>query len=332
LQRKPAAPAAAKSSSKGLLIGGAVLALLLVAGGSALWVRQRAAGQQAAQQQRQSAPSPAATTPEESAPATPVTKPKAAPPKPSAQQAKPGTTPVTPSTTAPTTGELQISSTPSGAQVQVDGATSGTTPFSAHKLAPGPHTVVVSKAGFPSATRVISVTAGKTTPLVVNFASAPTATIKLTSQPAGAAIFLDGKDSGKVTPAQLSTDPGEHKLLLRKAGFKDATMTTPKLTAGQNFDFAPLLQAGKNDENPFKKLFGGGIPEGKGVANFKTNPKGAEVMMNGYSAPKPTPCKLPLDPGTYKVTFQLSGYKPMTKNVTIEKGKTVEVDVTLEKK
>ena len=35
--------------------------------------------------------------------------------------------------------------------------------------------------------------------------------------------------------------------------------------------------------------------------------------------------------GTYSVTFQLAGYKPATKSVTIEKGKTTEVDATLEK-
>jgi PEGA domain-containing protein len=167
---------------------------------------------------------------------------------------------------------------------------------------------------------------GTTTP-----ASGPTVTLKLTSQPAGAAIFLDGKDSGKVTPAQLTASTGAHKILLRKDGFKDAAMTTPSLAAGQRFDFAPLLQAGKGEENPFKKLFGSGIPEGKGMANFKTSPKGAQVVMNGYSAPKPTPCKLPLDPGTYVVTFQLAGYKPAKKSVTIEKGKTAEVDVSLEK-
>jgi hypothetical protein len=268
--------------------------------------------------------------------ATPGTKP--APP-----QTKPaGTTTTTPAATPPapstspavsaTTGELQITTTPGAAQVNIDGAIQGTTPFNARNLLAGQHTVNVSKPGYRSATRTIEVAAGKSTPLVVALEAVPTANVTVTSQPSGGKIFIDQKDTNRVTPATLSLGAGEHHIAVHKEGYREASTTTPKLAAGQTFTFAPMLPAGNDDAvGGLKRLFGG-IPEGKGMANLKTTPKGAQVFLNGYSAPKVTPFKMPLDPGKYELTFKLDGYKPQTKKVEIEKGKSVEVDVKLDKK
>ena len=367
IARRKVAPAIASAKQKPktmLIAGGVLLAILLIAGFA--WMRNRAtAGEHArlAEEQRQaeqqriaeqqktaieqqvaSAPAPAGATPgastakpAEPEPATPTAKPATKPataPKPAA--GKPATSAsassAPASTMAASVGELQITTTPSGADVRVDGAIQGTSPFTARNLTPGQHTVVINKPGHKGATRTIEVAAGKSTPLVVALEAIPTATVTIASQPEGAKIFIDEKDSGKVTPATLSLDTGEHKITLRKDGYKDASTTTPKLTIGQTFNFTPLLQAGKNEENPFKKLFGGGgIPEGKGMANLKSNPKGAQILVNGFAAPKATPLKMPLDPGSYDVTFKLDGYKPLTRKVTIEKGKQLDVDVKLEK-
>ncbi|MBI2677999.1 MAG: serine/threonine protein kinase [Candidatus Koribacter versatilis] len=364
MARKKVAAAAKARAPKDpkmlLMLGGGILAVLLVIGGIG-WARHRSSQQQAAQaeqqrteaqqrtetqqkqqieQQVQNAPAPTAPASTTPPPADAQKTPAAAaaktgktttPAKTTTTQAK-STTPATPTPAAPaaTTGELQITSNPAGAQVQVDSSLQGTSPFNAKSLTPGQHTVVISKTGYQSATRVIEVAAGKSTPLAVTLAVVPMATLSLASQPAGASILVDEKDTGKVTPAQLPIEAGEHKLILRKQGFKDATMNTPRLAAGQTFNFAPLLQAGKEGDNPFKRLFGG-IPEGKGMANLKTTPKGAQVSMNGFTAPNRTPAKLPLDPGSYEITFKLDGYKPATKSVTVEKGKTADIQVTLEK-
>ena len=69
------------------------------------------------------------------------------------------TTPAT-----PTTGTIQVTSSPSGASVTLDGVPSGTTPTSL-TATPGTHTVVLSLAGHQPATRQASVIAGQTTPV-----------------------------------------------------------------------------------------------------------------------------------------------------------------------
>jgi serine/threonine-protein kinase len=362
LAKRKVAPAvvAAKKDPKKAMIAGLVLVVVIALIGGVMYLRHRSAVQQAQleEQQRQAdaqraaqearahvnqeiqnAPAPAEPTPEPavSTPEKPAAKPatKTTASKPSPQQtAKPSATPApAPAQTQPaaTTGELQVSSNPAGAQLQVDGAVQQNAPYTFKNLTPGQHTVVISKPGFATETRKIDVPAGKTTPLVVNLNAVPIATITAASEPAGAKILIDGKDTGKVTPATLTVDPGEHKVILRKDGFKDSAISTPTLKAGGAFDYRPFLQAGKNDENPFKKLFGG-VPAGMGAVNLKTNPKGATILMNGYSAPKTTPYKLALDPGNYTITLKLDGYKPVTKTVTIEKGKTQDLpEITLEK-
>jgi hypothetical protein len=44
--------------------------------------------------------------------------------------------------------------------------------------------------------------------------------VKVTSDPPGAAIWLDGKDTGQKTPAEIDTTPGSHKISLQATGKK----------------------------------------------------------------------------------------------------------------
>jgi type II secretory pathway pseudopilin PulG len=61
-------------------------------------------------------------------------------------------------------GELMLSSTPPGARVDIDGKheVSWVTPRTIRKVAPGPHTLVFSKSGFKSETRIVEVQNRKT--------------------------------------------------------------------------------------------------------------------------------------------------------------------------
>ena len=74
----------------------------------------------------------------------------------------------------PTTGTLRVLSTPSGASVTVDGMPFGTTPVEQSGVAPGAHTVRLSKAGYETETRHVTVTAGMTTTVSVTLTPIPT--------------------------------------------------------------------------------------------------------------------------------------------------------------
>ena len=234
-------------------------------------------------------------------------------------------------------GQLNINSTPEGAEVRIDGRSdpSWVTPFNLAGLSPGQHSVTVARAGYAPESRNIDVASGSKLFLVIQLAQI-TAAVAVSSQPAGAQIFIDGKDTGRVTPAQLSVDkPGAHTFLVRKQGFLEQT-SSANLQAGQVFHFAPTLKAlGSTDEikigGRFKKLFGGGDTAGMGAVNVKTQPKGAQVAVNNRIVDKPSPVDFYLNPGTYVIDITMSGFKPLHRVIDVEKGGKVAIDESLER-
>jgi len=234
-------------------------------------------------------------------------------------------------------GQLTINSTPEGAEVHVDGRSdpSWVTPFNLPGLAPGQHSVTITRAGYSTESRTIDVASSSKSFLVVQLAQI-TAMVAASSEPAGAQLFIDGKDTGRVTPAQISVDkPGPHTLLVRKQGYLEETATA-NLQAGQIFHFAPSLKAlGSTDDikigGKFKKLFGGGDTAGMGTISVKTQPKGAQVAINNRIMDKFSPLELYLSPGTYVVDITASGYKRVHRVIEVQKSGKVAVDEVLER-
>jgi len=234
------------------------------------------------------------------------------------------------------TGDLSVESSPEGAQLQIDGRAdaSWVTPFSLSGLAPGTHTVVVSKSGFGQESHTVEVTAGSKASLSIHLV-ALNATMSVSSDPAGASIFVDGKDSGKVTPAQVAIEKGAHTILVRKAGYLDET-TSASGAPGQTFHFAPTLRALGNADDiktvgKLKKFFGGNSAQaGMGKVSVRTTPKGAQIAVNRRMLDKGAPAEFMLNPGNYIIDITLTGYKPVQKIVTVEKDGSVSIDETLQ--
>jgi hypothetical protein len=233
-------------------------------------------------------------------------------------------------------GRVAIDSTPQGAQVQIDGKSdpAWVTPYTMAGLAPGQHTVVVAKAGYITDTRTIDVASGDKA-LVVIHLTPLMATLSVSSSPAGANVYVDGKDSGKVTPAQLSLDKGAHAILLRKAGYLDETASS-QLVQGEIARVSSTLRPLGNADDirttgKFKKLFGGkGGEAGMGTVSVKTQPKGAQVAVNQHLLEKTTPVEFLLDPGNYIIDITLSGYAPIHKVITVGRSDKVAVDESLQ--
>jgi hypothetical protein len=81
-----------------------------------------------------------------------------------------------------------------------------------------------------------------------------------------------------------------------------------------------------------KKLFGGsGADPGQLTVTIKTQPKGAQVAINQKMIEKGTPVEVAVDPGNYVVDITLTGYAPIHKVITAEKGSKLIVDEVLQK-
>jgi eukaryotic-like serine/threonine-protein kinase len=234
-------------------------------------------------------------------------------------------------------GVIAVDSSPQGAQIQVDGRVDSNwvTPFTLSQLAPGTHTLVVSKAGYSSETKSLTIASGSKNALSVHL-NILAATISVTSDPSGGSIFIDGRDSNKVTPSLVTLDKGSHSVQVRKPGYLDETMTA-EVQPGQNIGFSPhLRQLGSTDEirsvNKMKKLFGGkeGV-SGMGSVAIRTTPKGAQIAINQRVLDHLSPAEFLLNPGNYVVDITASGYKPLHRVITVEKNGKLAIDETLER-
>jgi eukaryotic-like serine/threonine-protein kinase len=235
-------------------------------------------------------------------------------------------------------GQAQIDSNPQGAQIQIDGKSdpSWITPFDVTGLSPGQHSVAVSKSGYSAETRAVEIASGGKSFVVLHL-SPINALMVVSSTPAGAEVILDGRSTGKVTPAQFAVEKGSHTVLLRKQGYLEET-TSADLGPGQNFQFAPALRAlGNADEiktvGKFKKLFGKGGESAAGMSSvtIHTQPKGAQIALNRRLLDRQSPVEIMLGPGNYVLDVTLTGFKPVHKIINVEKGGKVAIDETLER-
>jgi serine/threonine-protein kinase len=233
--------------------------------------------------------------------------------------------------------ELSVTSQPDGAKVVIDGKTHADwiTPFKAQRLAKGTHSVVFSKDGYIAQTRTVEVATGKNA--AVSASLIQSAKIVVASNPQGGSIWLDGKDSGLVTPSQLTVEKGQHHVVVKSPGYRDS-FWEGTLAAGGTANVSPILlsvnqQPEKGSGSNFLTRFTGSdsVPPGKGLVHIRTVPEGATILVNGRVAPTKTNARWPAPPGVYSIDLQMVGYKPIHRNVQVQRGKVIPIDEILEK-
>ena len=325
-------------------IAGAVGIILLIVGMIAYGIHRQNTEDSGPPPAAEDASTAAQTSPEPSQPAAPVQsapEPAQSAPaiavKPRYAPRKKGEKAPAPAAPAIVPGQLTVNSNPEGAQVQIDGRsdTAWVTPFNLSGVAPGQHTAVISKPGYVSQTHTIDVGSGRKSFVALQLV-ALSAAVLVNSEPAGAVVVIDGRDSGRLTPTQLSVDkPGNHTILVRREGYLEET-TTLNLQLGQTMHYSPTLRPlGSTDEiktvSKFKKVFRSGDAAGMGTVSIKTNPKGAQIAINQRLLDKSSPVEFYLNPGNYVVDITLSGYKGVHKVITVDKNGKVAVDENLER-
>ena len=135
---------------------------------------------------------------------------------------------------SPTTGDLDVSSTPNGASVYLNGAYQGETrssgPLYITSLVPGTYTIVLKKSGYQDYTTTAKIVAGTTAQVaaVLQPSSTPssTASAEIYSQPSGADVYINNAYKG-VTPLSFENVPVDatktYSIELRLEGYKTYT-------------------------------------------------------------------------------------------------------------
>jgi serine/threonine-protein kinase len=195
-------------------------------------VPKQAESQPPQQPQPETAPPPASASTTTDAKPSPlsaagITPPKEEPvtppePKKDTHAAPPPVRRVPPVRAAPPQPIMVISS-PGGAIATLDrqADTACTTPCSM-EAAPGHHTIGIAKQGYDAESRDVEVKSSPVElPAVV--LRARQGTLMLTSEPAGAAVLIDGKRYTGATPAQINLAPGTYSITVEWKDGKQAT-------------------------------------------------------------------------------------------------------------
>jgi len=207
-------------------------------------------------------------------------------------------------------GAMRIESDPSGAQFSIrseDGQVSreGTTPQSIVDLPTGKYFLSAHRGDWEIKDE-IEVQRGETTTKSFAFVSA---TAKITSEPTGAQILVDGKSRGR-TPLQLELPARAHDLTAHLSGWPDEQ---------QKIDIAPQR------ENAANFIFA------NGSVKITSAPGGASVTANGKQLGQ-TPLVIEeVKPGEVTYELQLSGYKTTSISGKVEPQQQAFLAARLEK-
>jgi len=234
----------------------------------------------------------------------------------------------------PIPGQLTVSSNPVGAQITFDGSALCVTPCTLTGIAAGQHTVSASKSGYGSASQNVVLASGANSSISIDL-NPVSAKVAVSSTPAGAIIVIDGQDTGKLSPSQfILNKPGTHTVVLRRSGYLDETSSVTT-EAGQIANVNMVLKPlGSTDEiraagGHFKKVFGGGDTAGMGIVSIKTQPKGAQIMVNNRVLDKTSPFDFYLNPGTYVIDITMSGYRSLHRVIVVEQREKVAIEEAL---
>jgi hypothetical protein len=149
-------------------------------------------------------------------------------------------TPVEVKAALPPGAVLYVTSDPAGAQVQIDGEPPFTAPGRSVALSPGKHVVFVRAPGRVTSRHVLELAEGVRS---VSVALKPGRDAEVKSRPEGGFIFLDGADTGLLTPAVAVLPLGRgHRLEVRKPRFATVVRRLPDIKPGPALRFELTLE------------------------------------------------------------------------------------------
>jgi formylglycine-generating enzyme required for sulfatase activity len=205
------------------------------------------------------------------------------------------------------TGDLDLTSDPSGATVRLDGREVGTTPLTLERVPVGEHSLDLDKDGLYAARKSITIAANTLDRLSVKL-DRRKGKLTVFSEPRDARVLLDGKDLGS-TPVSLEVEAGPYTLRLTKEGYKayEETLTLPA------------------DKETRTRI---ALRATRGTLEVTSTPLGATVELGG--APRgQTPLTLPLEEGTYPLRLRLPRHKTEARQAEIAGERITRLQVAL---
>lgn len=209
----------------------------------------------------------------------------------------------------PISASVIIESEPKGATLSKDDKPIGQTPLAIHNLPLGLHSFTISKPGFSTRTVDFKLSDERPKKIEVNL-NTNVGKLVIRSTPSDANVFLNGDPRGQ-TPATLTMEQGEYDLKLELAGYVPQE------------EKVIVSRGGTVRVNTRLQVKPASI-------KVTTTPEGADLLVNGKQYNK-TPTTLKnLKPGTYAIKVSKASYDSSTREVTINPGQDITVNIALD--
>jgi len=230
-----------------------------------------------------------------------------------AQKLKPSVPKLPP---APKLGQLVVTANVDGARIALDnrGQPDWVAPYTFSEVPAGSHTLTLSKDGYDTEYRTVTVAGGRTTPLNVEL-RVPSGEINIVTIPAGADVTIDGKAMG-TSPLRATVSAGRHTYTAKLPGrpASEGIITVAKgMSVKKSVDWS------------------GGATAPSGIVEVRTIPPGASVAGDGAPLGERTPANFRLNAGRHTLTLSLPGYATVEREVDVpaDDSTPVKVYVTL---
>ena len=233
-------------------------------------------------------------------------------------------------TAALSVGFVSVVSTPEGASVFVDGAYRGATPLTVAAPA-GSRRIELDHPGYADWSSAAQVTAGATVTVNAYLQPLPASSnggIAVSSDPAGAAVYLDGEYRGVTTTygdlELTGVAVGSHTLSVRLEGHDEYRLTV-QVMPDATVKVRPRLVAAGNPAGTATPP----VPGDRGAIQANSTPSGARVAIDG-SVKGTTPFSISDVPaGPHTVRFSLDGYVEREQSVEVRAGQTATLSANL---
>lgn len=217
-------------------------------------------------------------------------------------------------------GKLIISVTPEDALIEVSGQEEITT-AGTYTLLQGFYNIKASKEGYETqiTTAYVKDQEEERASFILKEIVIPPeiSVIRIESDPIGARIFIDGKDTFNITNTSLQIESGAHTLTLKKREFLDEEIEF-EIKEGESLLFDLILQEIPVPPEP--------VPA---TITITSEPSDADIYIDGAYTFTKTPYTVVLDAGSYIIRCQKEGYYPTEVIAEIAEGEVDEISLTL---
>ena len=158
-----------------------------------------------------------------------------------------------------------------------------------------------------------------------------TATLEIKTNPAGSEVLIDGKMQPVPTPSRFTLPLGEHKISLRKQGYRSAVRT---LTIGKNGPPALQIELLPN-QTPASEPIPSNPPmastpaEGVGRIIVHTEPAGAKILVDGEATNYHSPVNFSVPAGKHTIGVEHNGFVSEKREVQVLNNSTHQFEIAL---